>query len=198
LTAAKIKDFIVALVVKAPEQPPATSRSLYLRYAISSRLDRLLKPNIRIGVDELPKAIVIDLCLVKTVDLSGLDALEGAIEEVRLKGVKVAIINVNPEVNAYITKFGIHSDPSDENINFEKYEKQYFVDLWSTQEHTSYMKESRKGNSSAAVSSLAKEDGEVEYGFREVELPTIRDGHSGSIDIEEQDILYGNISQDED
>jgi MFS superfamily sulfate permease-like transporter len=194
LTAAKIKDFIVALVVKAPEQPPATSRSLYLRHAISSRLDQLLKPNIRIGVDELPKAIVIDLCLVKTVDLSGLDALEGAIHEVRLKGVKVAIINVNPEVNAYLTKFGIHSDSSGDDINFERYEKQYFVDLWSAQEHTGYMKES-----AATSAACGKENEEIEYGFREVELPTIRDGHSGSIDVEEQEhILYGNVSQDED
>ena len=129
LTASKIKDFIVALVVKAPEQPSATNRSLFLRYAISSRLDSILKPNIRVGVDEIPKAIVIDMCLVKTVDLSGLEALGGAFEEVRLKGVKVSIINVNPEITAYLTKFGIKSDKSDEEINFEKYEKQYFI-LW--------------------------------------------------------------------
>jgi MFS superfamily sulfate permease-like transporter len=198
LTAARIKDFIVALVVMAPEQPPATSRSLYYRHAISSRLDQILKPNIRIGVDELPKAIVIDMCLVKTVDLSGLDALEGALEEVRLKGVKVAIINVNPEVNAYLTKFGIHSDPSSEDVDFEKYEKEYFMDLWSTQDNTEYMRgaEREGGEESPSSDKHLGSGGGVGGGFREVELPTIRDGPSGSNAHEtDDDVVYGNISQ---
>lgn len=189
LTASKIKDFIVALVVKAPEQPSATNRSLFLRYAISSRLDSILKPNLRVGVEEIPKAIVIDMCLVKTVDLSGLEALEGALEEVRLKGVKVAIINVNPEITTYLTKFGIQSDISDDEINFEKYEKQYFMDLWSTQDNTAYLKGYEDQNYS-----LEKENGET---FHEIELTTHRDrnGHGGSHHELNDEIVYGNISQ---
>ena len=190
LTASSIKDFIVALIVKAPTQPPATNRSLYLRYEISSRLDRILKPNIRRGVDELPKAIVIDMCLVKTVDLSGLDALESAIHEVRLKGVKVAIININPEINTYLTKFGITSDESTEELNFERYEKQYFMDLWSFQDGTSYLKD-KNGNKN-------QNDENEQEAFHEIELQTIRDedrsGHHGRTDIH-QEVVYGNISQ---
>lgn len=190
LTAASIKDFIVALIVKAPVQPPVTNKSLYLRYEISSRLDRILKPNVRRGVDELPKAIVIDMCLVKTVDLSGLEALESAIHEVRLKGVKVAIININPEINAYLTKFGITSDESSDDINFEKYEKQYFMDLWSIQDGTNYLKEKTGLKSDS-------DENEPET-FHEIELQTIRDEPDGSSQQRteiHQEIVYGNISQ---
>lgn len=134
LTAARVKDFIVALVLEAPSKLAVTNKSELYRFQVSGAFDKVFKPNLLAGVKELPKAIVVDLCIVKTVDLSGLEALAGVCQEVRTKGVRIAFINAAPDIANKLDSFGIKSDISTAAVNFEEYEIAYRLDLWTIQD----------------------------------------------------------------
>lgn len=71
------------------------------------------------------------MCIVKTVDFTGLDTLHQICHELRHKGVKITFINVSPPLQESLTKFNITNDESTKEINFEHYEKLYQMDLWS-------------------------------------------------------------------
>ena len=133
LTAARIKDFITTLVLKIPEQPEVTNASEYYRFQLSYFLNSALKPKLLAGVTKLPNAIVLDLCMIKTVDFSGLEALHEAIKEVRKNNVLVALVNINPSIELDLVNCGIYSDKSTEDIDFEDYESTYRMDLWNLQ-----------------------------------------------------------------
>lgn len=130
LTAAMIKDFLVGLTQERVAPPPTTNAQESIRYEIASAFDRVLKPSLVEGVEKMPKAIVIDMCIVKTVDISGLEALESAIHEMRVRKVLVAFINANPFVQEKLDYFGIKNDASTTEVNFESLEKCYRLDLW--------------------------------------------------------------------
>jgi MFS superfamily sulfate permease-like transporter len=134
LTAARIKDFITALAVPAQSTPDASNTSEHLRFKISHAFDTVLQPNLLVGVESLPSAIVIDLCRVKTVDISGLQALQESLKEVRDRGVLAAVINPSPYIQPILIKFGIKSDLSTEEIKFEEYEEAYRLELWIEQD----------------------------------------------------------------
>lgn len=136
LTSYRVKDFISALTVTAPEPVTSTDRGVMLSYQISSTLDSILRPNLLVGVEKLPKAIVVDVCMVKTVDITGLEALESAMKEVRSRGVLIAVINMSPDVEAIFKRYGIKSDKSTAEVNFKEYEMAYRMDLWNLQDKT--------------------------------------------------------------
>jgi hypothetical protein len=60
-----------------------------------------------------------------------MEALGSAMSEVRAKGVLVALINVNPEIDATLSQFGVKSDKSTKHVSFERYEDAYRMDLWT-------------------------------------------------------------------
>lgn len=130
LTAAMIKDFLVGLTQERVAPPPNTNVQESIRYEIASVFDKVLKPNLLEGVEKMPKAIVIDMCIVKTLDISGLEALESAIHEVRVRKVLVAFINANPFVQKILDNYGIRNDASTPEVNFESLEECYRLDLW--------------------------------------------------------------------
>lgn len=133
LNAYRVKDFIVALTFQRDPMPEVTNKSEFIRFKIAEALDSVLRPQLPAGVEKLPKAIVVDLCIVKTVDFSGMKALKEAFASVRKTGVLVALINVNPDVVVELQKWGIKSDKSTADVNFEEFEKEYSVDLWTIQ-----------------------------------------------------------------
>jgi sulfate permease, SulP family len=133
LTAFKIKDFITSLAILIPNIPtsPSANWSEYYRHHISTFLDYYLQPNLPLGVKTLPQAIIIDLCIVKSIDYTGLETLTSICHELREKHVLVYLINIHPYVQESLTRFKIQNDESTKEINFEKYEKLYQMDLWS-------------------------------------------------------------------
>jgi MFS superfamily sulfate permease-like transporter len=131
LTAARVKDFIVTLTVMAPSSPDISNRAASLRFKIGKAFDTVLKPQLLVGVEKLPVAIVVDMCIVKTIDLSGLHALESAMKEVRSRGVLIAYINASPDIAHLLAEFGIRNDKSSPDFNFELYAEAYKVDLWT-------------------------------------------------------------------
>jgi MFS superfamily sulfate permease-like transporter len=176
LNAFRIKDFITSLVLMRPVEPEVTNRSEFIRFKISQAFDRFLKPNLLAGVDKLPKAVVIDLCIVKTVDITGLTSLQEALDECRKHKVLVALINVSPDVRRHFNRFGIRSDKSTEEVDFEEYEKAYELDLWAIQSQPVIRKRPRKAsheyvNDLEAADQL-NTDGK---GFSEIEMQTVAD-----------------------
>lgn len=169
LMAAKIKDFIGTLVLEVPKAPEVSNKSEYYRFQISYALDSVFKPNLLGGVTKLPKAIIIDLCIVKSFDFSGLEALEGAICEVRKKGVLVALINGSPEVREALAVFGIENDKSTAEVDFERIEKMYRVDLWTIQS-TGRPRKLSFTNETVYNGVPTQENGE---GFVEINLQTV-------------------------
>jgi MFS superfamily sulfate permease-like transporter len=168
LTSSRVKDFITALALEIPVRPEVTNRSEYIRFQISAVFDFALKPDLLVGVEKLPKAVVIDLCIVKTVDITGLEGLAGAIKEVRSKGVLVAVINANPDINAILKRYGIKSDKSTAEINFDEYEQAYRLDLWSLGDKMSRLEAGKSflPDDTAGVEA-------VQSHFMEVELATV-------------------------
>jgi len=124
----------------------------------------VLKPNLVAGVTVLPKALVIDMCIVKTIDICGLDAIANAMKEVRSKNVLVAIINAYPEIDACLKSFGITSDNSILEVKFEEYEDTYRVDLWNLQAI-----QRREGRTTRSSSKQVLYD----ESFHEVEMATV-------------------------
>jgi MFS superfamily sulfate permease-like transporter len=169
LTSARVKDFIAALVLEAPSRLAVTNKSELYRFHVSSVFDKVFKPNLLAGVQELPKAIVVDLCIVKTVDLSGLEAMAGVSKEVRSKGVRIAFINAAPDIADKLESFGIKSDTSTAAVNFEEYEIAYRLDLWSIQD-----KQLRHQSSRVRAISGEHVSGE-ERSFVEVEMVNVGD-----------------------
>lgn len=130
LTAARVKDFISGLTMEVPSEPSGGNYQENLRFRIANAFDKVLRPNLLKGVTRLPKAIVIDMCLVKTVDISGLEALESSLHEVRAKSIPVCLINISPLLKPQLTHYGIHSDVSTDEVDFDEYARSYRMDLW--------------------------------------------------------------------
>jgi MFS superfamily sulfate permease-like transporter len=114
----------------------------------------------------LTSAIVIDLCRVKTVDISGLQALQESLKEVRDRGVLAAVINPSPHIQPILIKFGIKSDLSTEEIKFEEYEEAYRLELWIEQDILTAMinaNPSRKYSTDLEVDSPNRVFKEIEF-----------------------------------
>lgn len=126
LTSARIKDFLTSLVTVQPHmQGSDVSRGDYLYNAVTSRLDRLLVPQLLKSInDVLPKAIVVDFRAVHFVDITGLQALQEFMQDARSKGVRVAVINTSAEVTGMMVKFGVKSDCAHAFAELEKYTDQ--------------------------------------------------------------------------
>lgn len=86
---------------------------------ITSFLDAALltqRPQI---VDVLPLAIVIDFAWVKIIDLSALFAVQGIAALLKLKGVKLVLINCTPDIAQSFKKTGFENDGSSAHLNLD-------------------------------------------------------------------------------
>jgi len=95
--ASTIKDFVTKLY-RQEEQPPSDNSdpSIALRYKISSSFDYYLISKSKLShVDVLPKAIIIDLDMVKIIDLTGTQTLCEIVNEAKAKKVSIVFININ-------------------------------------------------------------------------------------------------------
>ena len=123
LQGARVKDFIVSLVLKeAQEVGSAATRSENLRLQVAQAFDKALKPRLMAALNKtIPKAIVVDMVQVRVTDVTGLAALSEVMMDVRRAGVLIALINMTPEVQKSVDKFGIKSDTSSADVPFGEY-----------------------------------------------------------------------------
>lgn len=133
LTSPRIKDYISAITVREIAIPDTmSSRSDYWFYAVSSTLDKLLIPDVvksPFAKDQLPLAIVIDLELCRSIDITGLTVLKEIGVEARLKHVKVLYININEKLVASLIKFGITNDITNKFVDLEPYLRKSYLPL---------------------------------------------------------------------
>jgi MFS superfamily sulfate permease-like transporter len=123
LTSDRIKIFISSLTIKEPENPNVNdvSRGEYYHYVVSYYFDKILRPRLTIGVDVLPLAIVIDLSIVRVVDITGIETFKEIIHEARLKGILIVIINANSFLERILERCNIKNDCSTNLINLDEY-----------------------------------------------------------------------------
>jgi len=100
--AARVKDFIVSLVLKeAAAAGSAATRSENIRLKIAAAFDSVLLPRLLAGLNKtIPKAIVVDMAQVRVCDVTGLAALSEVMMDVRRAGVLIALINMTPAVRS--------------------------------------------------------------------------------------------------
>jgi MFS superfamily sulfate permease-like transporter len=99
IQAAKVKDFITGLHLSPlPNASSATTRSEKCFLTIAGTFDRILNPSLMTGVSELPKAIILDMTLVRMLDLTGLIALTEIFYDARRKGIHMVAINATLKV----------------------------------------------------------------------------------------------------
>jgi SulP family sulfate permease len=123
LNAHRIKDFICGLFIQPPAKPDVSNSTVNERYfyAITSTFDKILRPDVYDGVEDIPKAIVIDFSVCRMIDLTGLKVVSEILSESRAKGVKNVIINIHPELVHQLKKFGIKNDSSTEDCYLDPY-----------------------------------------------------------------------------
>jgi MFS superfamily sulfate permease-like transporter len=122
LTSARVKDFIAELTITVPPKPNRDAgTSEYLFGTVSGAFDAVLRPHLLTGVDELPKAIVVDMALVRLIDITGIQALSEAMQDARRKGCIVVIYNVHEEIQRKLVKFGIKNDSSRGGTDVSEY-----------------------------------------------------------------------------
>ncbi len=92
----------------------SSSRSEKIFQHVTTTLDQHLKPLDQLAVvDVLPSAIVVDMSMLRVIDLTGLLTLEEVLNEARAKGVLVVVFNVMiPDLEHQMTVFGIKNDSS--------------------------------------------------------------------------------------
>lgn len=94
------------------EESLAAAETVNDRYflEISNKFETILKPKAVPGVAKLPRAIILDLDYVRTVDLTALLTLEEKSRQIRRRDVKFVIINASPKVAEELKKFHIVND----------------------------------------------------------------------------------------
>jgi len=114
ITAGRVRDFIMQLTSIDPaEQRKSEGEARYLTqlaHNISTFFDAYFILNKPVYVDQAPLAVVIDIGSVLTIDLTGLMNVAEIQQDVRRQGIKLAIINAIPFVEAQLIKYGITND----------------------------------------------------------------------------------------
>lgn len=86
---------------------------------ITSFLDSALLTHRPKIVDVLPLAIVVDFAWVKIIDLSALFAMTSLASLLKLKGVKLVLINCTPDIAQSFKKTGFENDCSSAHLNLD-------------------------------------------------------------------------------
>ena len=142
IQASRVKTFITSLILREPEKPDSSaSKSDILFHTISSTFDRLFQPKMMIGVDALPRAIIIDMRRVLITDLTGLVVLKEVMHDIRKLGILCATTNNSIEVQKSLDKFGITNDTASEYVNIQSFLGTFSMDDMdpipaSKQDHT--------------------------------------------------------------
>jgi SulP family sulfate permease len=131
LTLPRFLDLFTSVTLLKNQEPnlETASKNEKLFHKITSTLDYWLRPMLAKGVNEYPKAVVVDFNHVRIVDLSALRALEDSARSARSKKIKVILINVTDAIAKSLIKFGIKNDDKefdddDAETNLEVYLKQ--------------------------------------------------------------------------
>jgi MFS superfamily sulfate permease-like transporter len=93
------------LEVKAPTEDNCSNMVFY---AVTSSMDKILKSDLLFCAKSLPRAIIIDFCVVRVIDLTAMVASAEMIAETKKRGVSIVLINLHKGgVLSSLTKFGI-------------------------------------------------------------------------------------------
>lgn len=120
LTAGRYLDAVTnAMTVKnssALALSNATSWNQKVKIHIQTFLDAYLKPDLIAGVKEIPLAFIVDLELVRIVDLTALETILDTAQIVRSKKSTFTVINASSSVAKSLTKLGFKNDPIHSSI----------------------------------------------------------------------------------
>ena len=134
LTSAAFKDFVTKLTIPV-NRPPVhidnlesrpwydVDRRILIKYQISKSFDSIFKPNELLGVEELPLAVIIDVGLVRSADITGFMAIEEIVLEVRSRGIKVVLIHSPKWLVREFNKYGIENDVGDDLLDLDHFLK---------------------------------------------------------------------------
>jgi len=89
--------------------------------AITSFLDGVLLTRRPQLVEVLPLAIVVDFAWVKIIDLSALYSVQTISTLLQMKGVKLVLINLSPDIAKAFKKQGFKNDGSSPDVNLDFY-----------------------------------------------------------------------------
>jgi hypothetical protein len=107
------------------EKKERQDRADSLHRKIGDMFDRVIPPTggslHKTSTPALPQAVVLDLSMVKILDITGLHSMAEFSHDARALGVLVAIVNTSPSVTAQMLKFGITSDVSNEEVDIDEY-----------------------------------------------------------------------------
>ncbi len=95
-----------------------------LKLQIQAVLDRVLRPDLTRGVKVIPTAFIVDLELVRIVDLTALECILDSAQIVRSKKATFTIINASAIIAKSLAKIGFKNDhihPSIDQMLLEKY-----------------------------------------------------------------------------
>ena len=121
----RIKDFIISLTFVNNAEIAANVKDAYLGdqifHKVTATLDNILTVNKTVYYSEAPRAIVVDFSFVHLIDLTGLQGIDEIQREVRRQGVAVVFINVLPQLQRELSKFGIINNDSTSDNNLDEY-----------------------------------------------------------------------------
>jgi MFS superfamily sulfate permease-like transporter len=126
LNSTRVKNFIIELSYLAPKKPDPNNLNRVIFYNVSQTLDKVLRPDLLVPVDTLPKAIVVDFHSIRIVDITALIGLAEVVHETASRGVSLVLINIHPSVIDYFTKYKIKNqvfDPSISDVDLSQYLK---------------------------------------------------------------------------
>lgn len=106
------------------EEALAAATTVNERYFlhVSNAFETVVKPKAVPGVAALPRAIILDLEYVRTVDLTALLAIAEKSHQIRKRDVKFVVINASPAVAAELAKFHLVNDdltPAEGDVDVE-------------------------------------------------------------------------------
>lgn len=120
LTSGRLLDVLTTLTLIEPKKPDILDSTWNDRvfFNVSSFFDRWLKPNEISSVTKLPKAIILDLEVVRIMDYTALHDIEEQAKVARRKKVLFMVINASPTLTKSLVKFGFHNDDLTGSVDY--------------------------------------------------------------------------------
>lgn len=137
LTANEIRDFVSNLTFTkefTEDSLVLMDSSSRMYHRVSSSFEQVFHVKDFAYVDELPRAIILDLSMVRVIDLTGLQAFEEILKEGRGKGIKFVLMNCIDALKPDFRKIGLFSDESSLEINLECFLKNSAIVRTSSEE----------------------------------------------------------------
>lgn len=135
LTAGRFMDFIANLVLeknkKMDDLLAGKPMQVRVKLQVQAFLDKWLKPDLARGVERLPSAIVVDMALVRHMDLTALEAVLESSHMVRSKKVTFTLINPTASIAKSLAKLGFQNEKVSAQVE-EDLREQYMNQVGDT------------------------------------------------------------------